>query len=176
MTGRQVTARPSTVSSSGLRKSTAPRSPTRFSRKAGYFSSRSSKFRELEILPNEARSGPGALTNDQVKAARKQIVNLAHYVAGHYGTEKAGKVWEDLKTRYAWGTELTESEVADVLREVNSAQTSDTTKGETGVRTGPSFNSELVVVEGEFKATSLCDASFRAVGIGGISSAMKRVN
>ena len=27
-----------------------------------WFSSRSSQFRELEILPNEARSGPGALS------------------------------------------------------------------------------------------------------------------
>ena len=37
---------------------------------------------------------------------------------------------------------------------------------------GPPFGNELVMVEGEFKAMSLCEAGIRAVGIGGISSAM----
>ena len=38
---------------------------------------------------------------------------------------------------------------------------------------GPPFWKELVIVEGEFKAMSLCEAGIRAVGIGGITSAMK---
>jgi hypothetical protein len=37
---------------------------------------------------------------------------------------------------------------------------------------GPRFGSTLVIVEGEFKAMALCEAGVRAVGIGGISSAM----
>ena len=38
---------------------------------------------------------------------------------------------------------------------------------------GPPFGKELVIVEGEFKAMSLCEAGIRVVGIGGITSAMK---
>jgi hypothetical protein len=41
------------------------------------------------------------------------------------------------------------------------------------VSQGVPFNSELVIVEGEFKAMALCEAGIRAVGIGGINSAMK---
>ena len=37
---------------------------------------------------------------------------------------------------------------------------------------GPPFGKALIIVEGEFKAMSLCEAGFRAVGIGGITSAM----
>ena len=37
---------------------------------------------------------------------------------------------------------------------------------------GPPFGRELVVIEGEFKAMSLCEAGIRAVGIGGVQSAM----
>ena len=37
---------------------------------------------------------------------------------------------------------------------------------------GGPFGSELVICEGEFKAAALCEAGIRAVGIGGISSAI----
>ena len=37
---------------------------------------------------------------------------------------------------------------------------------------GVPFGKELVIVEGEFKSMALCEAGIRAVGIGGISSAM----
>ncbi len=37
---------------------------------------------------------------------------------------------------------------------------------------GPPFGRELVVIEGEFKAMALCEAGIRAVGIGGVQSAM----
>jgi hypothetical protein len=37
---------------------------------------------------------------------------------------------------------------------------------------GPPFGKALIIVEGEYKAMSLCEAGFRAVGIGGITSAM----
>ena len=37
---------------------------------------------------------------------------------------------------------------------------------------GPPFGKVLIIVEGEYKAMSLCEAGFRAVGIGGITSAM----
>jgi hypothetical protein len=37
---------------------------------------------------------------------------------------------------------------------------------------GAPFGRELVIVEGEFKALALCEAGIRAVGIGGIQSAM----
>jgi Domain of unknown function (DUF3854) len=37
---------------------------------------------------------------------------------------------------------------------------------------GVPFGKELVIVEGEFKSLALCEAGIRAVGIGGISSAM----
>jgi hypothetical protein len=38
---------------------------------------------------------------------------------------------------------------------------------------GPPFGPELTIVEGEFKALALCESSIRAIGIGGISSAMR---
>ena len=39
---------------------------------------------------------------------------------------------------------------------------------------GPPFGPTLVLAEGEFKAISLCEAGVRAIGIGGISSAMSQ--